>query len=63
MSAAEPLHDATRLHAKDEAAALEDLHRLGCTDGLPVVIPTPERVEQRVSEILAKFPPPSAPKS
>jgi hypothetical protein len=36
------------LVADDEAAALEDLHRLGCTDGLPVVIPTPERVEAMV---------------
>ncbi len=32
------------LTASDEAAALEDLHQRGCTDGLPVVIPTPERV-------------------
>ncbi len=32
------------LTAPDEAAALEQLHRLGCTDGLPVVVPTPERV-------------------
>lgn len=37
-----------RLQAVDEAAALEELHRLGCTDGLPVVIPTPERVERMV---------------
>ena len=36
------------LHAADEAAALEQLHRLGCTDGLPVVIPTPARVERMV---------------
>ena len=36
------------LHAADEAAALAELHRLGCTDGLPVVIPTPERVERLV---------------
>jgi len=36
------------LHAPDEAAALEELHRLGCTDGLPVVIPTPARVERMV---------------
>jgi hypothetical protein len=36
------------LAAEDEAAALEDLHALGCTDGLPVVIPTPERVEAMV---------------
>lgn len=36
------------LKAPDEAAALEELHRLGCTDGLPVVIPTRERVERLV---------------
>ncbi len=40
--------DPVRLHAADEAAALEELHRLGCTDGLPVVIPTPARVERMV---------------
>ena len=32
------------LQADDEAAALERLHALGCTDGLPVVIPTGDRV-------------------
>lgn len=36
------------LRAPDESAALEELHRLGCTDGLPVVVPTPERVERLV---------------
>ena len=36
------------LSADGEAAALERLHELGCTDGLPVVIPTPERVERMV---------------
>ena len=36
------------LSAVDEADALELLHRLGCTDGLPVVIPTPERVDRCV---------------
>jgi hypothetical protein len=36
------------LTAVDEAGALELLHRLGCTDGLPVVIPTPERVDRCV---------------
>lgn len=36
------------LEAADEAAALELLHELGCTDGLPVVIPTPERVARMV---------------
>lgn len=38
-----------RLAARDEADALEELHRLGCTDGLPVVIPTPERVARMVA--------------
>jgi hypothetical protein len=36
------------LEAPDEAAALEQLHLLGCTDGLPVVIPTEERVARMV---------------
>lgn len=36
------------LEAADEAAALELLHDLGCTDGLPVVVPTPERVGRMV---------------
>jgi hypothetical protein len=31
--------------ARDEATALEAMHARGWTDGLPVVIPTPERVE------------------
>ncbi len=39
---------AAQLTADDEYAALEELHRLGCTDGLPVVIPTPERVARMV---------------
>lgn len=36
------------LEAVDEAAALELLHQSGCTDGLPVVIPTVERVAAMV---------------
>ena len=36
------------LEAESEEQALEQLHELGCTDGLPVVIPTPERVNQCV---------------
>ena len=36
------------LRAATEADAVEELHRLGCTDGLPVVVPTPERVERMV---------------
>ena len=34
------------LTAADEETALERLHELGCTDGLPVVVPTPARVER-----------------
>lgn len=34
------------LEADNEEAALELLHDLECTDGLPVVIPTPERVSR-----------------
>jgi hypothetical protein len=41
------------LTAVDEADALEQLHRLGCTDGLPVVIPTQERVERMVLAAVA----------
>jgi len=36
------------LAAADEVAALETLHELGCTDGLPVVVPTPARVDRMV---------------
>ena len=36
------------LEAVDEATALEQLHELGCTDGLPVVVPTKERVARMV---------------
>lgn len=43
----------TTLTATDEADALEQLHRLGCTDGLPVVIPTPERVGRMVLAAVA----------
>ena len=43
----------TVLTAVDEAHALEQLHRLGCTDGLPVVIPTPDRVARMVLAAVA----------
>jgi hypothetical protein len=36
------------LTASDEAEALEVLHQSSCTDGLPVVIPTPDRVARLV---------------
>ena len=36
------------LNAPDEAAALELLHELACTDGLPVVVPTADRVARMV---------------
>ena len=32
------------LEAVDQVAALEMLHEMGCTDGLPVIIPTTELV-------------------
>lgn len=35
-----------RLTASSETEATERLHSSGATDGLPVVVPTPERVEQ-----------------
>jgi hypothetical protein len=37
-----------RLNSVDADRAVEDLHSLGCTDGLPVIIPTPNRVERMV---------------
>ncbi len=36
------------LSAEDESVALEQLHELGCTDGLPVVIPTVQRVSRMI---------------
>ncbi len=36
------------LTATDEAAALERLHELSCTDGLPVIVPTPARVDRMI---------------
>ncbi|MEM7001877.1 MAG: hypothetical protein AAF529_13900 [Pseudomonadota bacterium] len=36
------------LNAADEAAAQERLHELGCTDGLPVIVPTAERVDRMI---------------
>jgi len=36
------------LTAADEAAAVEQLHELGCTDGLPVIVPTIGRVARMV---------------
>ena len=39
---------ADMIAAVDEATALEDLHARGFTDGLPVVIPTHERVQRMV---------------
>jgi len=48
----------------DESAAVERLHEQGLTDGLPVVLPTPERVAAHVqaaglpaSELVALVPP------
>lgn len=36
------------LTADDELEAVELLHQLGCTDGLPVIVPTAERVARMV---------------
>ncbi len=36
------------LTVADELGAVELLHELGCTDGLPVIAPTPERVDRMV---------------
>ena len=36
------------LDAASEHDALELLHDLGCTDGLPVVVPTADRVDRMV---------------
>lgn len=38
----------TLLSAPDEHRAVEDLHRMGCTDGLPVIVPTVDRVDRMV---------------
>ena len=42
-------HRSDLLIAVDEAHALEALHAAGQTDGLPVVIPTPERVARMIT--------------
>ena len=36
------------MQANDESSALEVMHSAGMTDGLPVVIPTPDRVANMV---------------
>jgi hypothetical protein len=41
------------LTARDEDDALAQLHAMGCTDGLPVIVPTPERVERMVLAAVA----------
>ena len=42
------LEDTGLLTAGSEDDAMERLHALGCTDGLPVVVPTPDRVQRMV---------------
>ena len=39
---------AATLTAVDEGSAVERLHQLGCTDGLPVIVPTRDRVDRMV---------------
>ena len=41
-------HMSEVLKSVNEEAALEKLHDMGCTDGLPVIIPTQERVDRLV---------------
>jgi hypothetical protein len=36
-------------HVSDEGEAREMLHDLGCTDGLPVIVPTRERVDEMLA--------------
>ena len=53
------------LYAFDESQAREMLHDLGCTDGLPVIVPTQERVDEMLAgapfiapdEVIAVVPP------
>ena len=42
------LLDTPRLSASTEEEAVEQLHAMGCTDGLPVIVPTPDRVVRMV---------------
>lgn len=44
--------DTSFLYSADEEDAREQLHALGCTDGLPVIVPT----EARVAAMIAAFP-------
>lgn len=48
MTLTSPAVSGDVIEAVDEYDALEQLHAMGCTDGLPVVIPTPDRVERMV---------------
>ena len=42
------ISETTLLCAADEMAAIEQLHALRCTDGLPVIVPTRERVNRLI---------------
>ncbi len=37
--------------ADSEPSAIEHLHASGCTDGLPVIVPTPDRVSEMVNRV------------
>ncbi len=41
----------TTLEAPSEADAVELLHAKGCTDGLPVIVPTPARVDAMITRV------------
>jgi hypothetical protein len=49
VTATEATHLVDIADAQDEDAAAEQLHKWGWTDGLPVVVPTPERVERMLA--------------
>ena len=51
------MSEAVWLEAEDESAAVEQLHALGCTDGLPVVVPTVPgtRPESALAKVLCQF--------
>ena len=40
-----------QFEAKDELEAIEHLHQIGATDGLPIIVPTPERVASFIERV------------
>ena len=48
MTAVDVERSSALLDAHSEYEAVEQLHELGCTDGLPIIVPIPERVDRMV---------------